>query len=301
MRVRIRKLLEMKQAGERIACLTAYDYPTARLAEASGVPLILVGDSLANVVLGYDSTIPVTMDDMIHHTKAVVRGSTSALIVTDMPFMSYQPSIEDAVRNAGRLLQEAGAQAVKLEGGEPMARTIRRLVEVGIPVMGHLGLMPQSVHQLGGYRVQGRSASEAAQLVRDAELLERSGAFAIVLETVPAEVARVVTERLNIPTIGIGAGLYCDGEIQVMHEILGLTDGRLRKHAKLYADLSAVAGEALARYVAEVRAREFPSDEQSFPFDPDALRELLDGLSEPGAIRPGGPGGPGGLSAEWST
>lgn len=295
MRVRIHKLLEMKQAGERIATLTAYDYPTARLADASGVPLILVGDSLANVVLGYDSTIPVTMDDMVHHTKAVIRGSTKALVVADMPFMSYQASTEDAVHNAGRLMQEAGAQAVKLEGGEPMVHTIRRLVEVGIPVMGHLGLTPQSVHQLGGYRVQGRTVAEAAQLVRDAELLERSGVFAIVLETVPTDVAKLVTERLAIPTIGIGAGPHCDGEIQVIHEILGLTDGRLRKHAKLYADLNAIAGEALARYVGDVQARAFPGEEHGFAFDPDALRELEEGLKEAGLTRPEG------LSTEWST
>ncbi len=278
MRVRTLKFREMKQAGERIACLTAYDYPTARLADAAGVPLVLVGDSLANVVLGHESTIPVTMDDMVHHTKAVVRGSKNALIASDMPFMSYQVSPEDALRNAGRLLQEAGAQAVKLEGGAAIAPTVRRLVDMGIPVIGHLGLTPQSVHQLGGYRVQGRSLPDALQLVHDAELLEEAGAFAVVLETVPAEVGKVVTERLGIPTIGIGAGPHCDGEIQVLHEILGLIDGRPRKHAKLYADLNAVIGEALTRYVAEVRDGRFPSDEQSFTLDDGVLRELLEGL-----------------------
>jgi 3-methyl-2-oxobutanoate hydroxymethyltransferase len=278
MRVRTLKFGEMKQAGERIPCLTAYDYPTARLADASGVPLILVGDSLANVVLGYESTVPVTMDEMLHHTKAVVRGSENALIASDMPFMSYQISPEEALRNAGRLLQEAGAQAVKLEGGAAIAPTVKRLVDAGIPVIGHLGLTPQSVHQLGGYRVQGRSLSGARKLVHDAELLEEAGAFAVVLETVPAEVGKVVTERLGVPTIGIGAGAHCDGEIQVLHEILGLIDGRPRKHAKLYADLNAVISDALSRYVTEVRGGTFPGDEQSFSLDDGVLRDLLGGL-----------------------
>lgn len=223
MPVRITKFREMKQAGERIPCITAYDYPTAKLADAAGIPLILVGDSLGNVVLGYDSTVHVTMDDMVRHTQAVVRGAKNALIVADMPFMSYQASVEDAIRNAGRLIQEAGAHAVKLEGGKPIAEAVARLTSAGIPVLGHLGLTPQSVNQLGGYRVQGRTLPEAQELLDDAEALEAAGAFGVVLESVPGTLAEIVTNRLRVPTIGIGAGVGCDGQIQVLHDVLGLS------------------------------------------------------------------------------
>ena len=240
MRVRTSKLLEMKQVGEPIVCVTAYDYTMARLVDEAGIPVVLVGDSLGNVVLGYDSTLPVTLDDMLHHTRAVVRGAKDALIVTDMPFMTYNASVEDALRNAGRLLQEGGAQAVKLEGGAFVAGTVRCLTENGIPVMGHLGLTPQSVHQLGGYRVQARTAGQARRLLDDALALEDAGAFSIVLEMVPGNVAQAVTERLTVPTIGIGAGPGCDGQIQVLHDILGL-GARQPRHAKAFADLNAHA------------------------------------------------------------
>ena len=274
MPIRTTKLMEMKQAGERIACVTAYDFPTARLAAAAGLPLILVGDSLGNVVLGYDSTLPVTMDDMVHHTRAVVRGAPDALVVADMPFMSYQVNADEAMRNAGRLMQEGGASAVKLEGGQHIAETVSRLTDAGIPVMGHLGLTPQSVNQLGGYRVQGRTLPEAQRMLDDADALERGGAFSIVLETVPAPLAAVVTKRLRVPTIGIGAGAECDGQIQVLHDILGLGT-RQPKHGKRYADLNAVIGEALQRYAAQVREGTFPAEEHATDIDDAVLQELL--------------------------
>ena len=280
MPVRTTKLLEMKQAGERIPCVTAYDYPTALLAEEAGIPVILVGDSLGNVVLGYETTIPVTMDDMVHHTKAVVRGAPDSLVIADMPFMSYNASEDEALRNAGRLLQEGGAQAVKLEGGIPVAGTVKRITEAGIPVMGHLGLTPQSVNQLGGYRVQGRTLPDAQRLLEDAQALETAGAFSIVLETIPDQLAQVVSKRLRIPIIGIGAGAACDGQIQVLHDILGLSQ-RSPKHAKLYADLNAVIGQALRGYAEEVRSGAFPTDEHAVRIDDAVLQELL-GLVEGG-------------------
>ncbi len=274
MRIRINKIQEMKDSGERIPCLTAYDSPTAMLAESSGVPLILVGDSVGNVVLGYESTIPVTLEDIIHHTRAVIRGSSKALVVSDMPFLTYQAGIDDAIRNAGRLIQEGGAQAVKLEGGLPVVPIVERIVDIGIPVMGHLGLTPQSVNQLGGYRVQGRTLKEAAELVANARALEQAGAFGIVLETVPSEVADLVTKSVSIPTIGIGAGVGCSGEIQIIHEILGLVGGRIRKHAKLYADIKLQSQNALSQYVADVQKGVFPGPEQSFFLEPDLLEAL---------------------------
>jgi len=274
MPIRTTKLMEMKQVGERIACVTAYDFPTARLAAAAGLPLILVGDSLGNVVLGYDSTLPVTMDDMVHHTRAVVRGAPDALVVADMPFMSYQVNADEAMRNAGRLMQEGGASAVKLEGGQHIAETVTRLTDAGIPVMGHLGLTPQSVNQLGGYRVQGRTLPEAQRMLDDAEALERGGVFSIVLEAVPAPLAAVVTKRLRVPTIGIGAGVECDGQIQVLHDILGLGT-RQPKHGKRYLDLNAMIGEALQRYAAQVREGTFPAEEHATGIDDAVLLELL--------------------------
>ena len=262
MRVRTAKLMEMKETGEPIVCVTAYDYSMARLVDEAGIPVVLVGDSLGNVMLGYDSTIPVTLDDVLHHTRAVVRGARNALIVADMPFMTHNVSIEDALRNAGRLLQEGGAQAVKLEGGASAAETVRRLTESGIPVMGHLGLMPQFVHQFGGYRVQGRTIEQARRLLDDALALEDAGAFAIVLETVPGDVAQAVTASLAVPTIGIGAGPACDGQIQVLHDILGLGDRRPR-HAKRYAELGSLAVDALRNYRDEVSERGFPTGEHT--------------------------------------
>ena len=274
MRVRIAHIQQMKDQKQPIVSVTAYDYPTACLADEAGVPIILVGDSLGNVVLGYDSTIPVTMEEMLHHVKAVVRGAQHALIVADMPFMSYQVSMEDALRNAGRMLQEGGAQAVKLEGGHRAAETVRQLVETGIPVMGHLGLTPQSVHQLSGYRVQGRSIEAAKRLIGDALELQEAGAFSIVLESVPSPLAKYVTQRLSIPTIGIGAGPDCDGQIQVLHDILGLTTGFVPKHAKQYAQLSQIVADALRTYSQEVQSRSFPGEEHSHPLDEEVLEQL---------------------------
>ena len=257
MRVTTRDVQRFKTQGERFPVLTAYDFPTARLVEEAGVPVILVGDSLGQVVLGYASTIPVTMDVMLHHTAAVVRATERAMVVADMPFLSYNLSDEQALQNAGRLMQEAGAQAVKLEGGVRVAETVRRVTEAGIPVMGHVGLTPQSVNQLGGYRVQGKTESEAVALMDDAIALHQAGAYSVVLELVPEDLAKAVTERLAVPTIGIGAGPHCDGQVQVIHDILGFSTGYIPKHARRYADLGETIRNAVARYAEDVRADAF--------------------------------------------
>jgi 3-methyl-2-oxobutanoate hydroxymethyltransferase len=263
-RTSITDLKAMKARGEKIVMITAYDYPSARLVEEAGVPLILVGDSLGNVVLGYDSTIPVTMDEMLHHVKPVVRATRTTHVVADMPFMSYQTSPADAMRNAGRMLKEGGAQSVKLEGGARVAETVRLLVEAGIPVMGHLGLTPQSINQLGGYKVQGKTPAAAVRLLNDAMALQEAGAYAIVLETVPVHVARIITEKLDIPTIGIGAGPETDGQVQVWHDLLGLFSDFVPKHAKQYANLSELIVAAVRSYAEEVRSGAFPTEKQSF-------------------------------------
>ena len=273
-RISITDLKAMKKRGERIPMLTAYDYPSARLVEEAGVPIILVGDSLAMVVLGYDSTIPVTMDEMLHHVKPVVRATRKAHVVADMPFMSYQAGPQDALRNAGRMLKEGGAQSVKLEGGRRVADTVRLLVSSGIPVMGHLGLTPQSVNQFGGYKVQGKTPAAAVRLVNDAVALEQAGAYAIVLETIPAQLAQVITEKVGVPTIGIGAGLHCDGQVQVLHDMLGLFSDFMPKHAKRYAQVGDVVKEAVGRYVSEVREAAFPTERESFFVDESAFSEL---------------------------
>ena len=254
----------MKNRGERIAMMTAYDYTSAQIVERAGVPIILVGDSLGHVILGYETTLPVSMDEMLHHVRAVVRGSTEAHVVVDMPFLSYQADPAEAVRNAGRLLKEGGAQSVKLEGGERLAGTISRITGAGIPVMGHIGLMPQAVNQVGGYRVQGRSDEDAARLMRDAVALEEAGAYAIVIESVPAPLARSITERIGVPTIGIGAGVHCDGQVQVLHDLLGLYTDFVPKHTRRYAELGSQAVEAVLAYVDDVRSGAFPTDAQSF-------------------------------------
>jgi 3-methyl-2-oxobutanoate hydroxymethyltransferase len=277
-RLPITELKVMKQRGEKIPMLTAYDYPTARLVEQAGVPIILVGDSLGMVVLGYDSTVPVTLEEMIHHTKAVVRGTERAIVVADMPFGTYQVSVEDALRNAARLLKETGATAVKLEGGEEVAETVRRLTAMGIPVMGHLGLTPQSVNQLGGYRLQGKTPAAAVKLLRDAKALEDAGAFAVVLETIPARVAECVSRRLEIPTIGIGAGPFCDGQVQVLHDFLGIFQDFVPRHAKQFAQVGATIRDAVTSYVADVRGARFPTAKESFGMKqeaPEELRELV--------------------------
>ena len=257
-RFRIPDLRLKKQRAEKVTMITAYDAPFAQLFDAAGVDILLVGDSLGMVLLGHDTTIPVTLDMMVHHTAAVSRGATRALVVADMPFLTYQVSIADAVRNAGRLVQEGGAAAVKLEGGRPVIDVVRRLVDIGIPVVGHLGLLPQSVHRLGGYRRQGTAAADADAIFADAVALDEAGACAIVLEMIPSELAGTITSAIGAPTIGIGAGPDCDGQVLVGHDVLGLTTGQVPAFAKQYAQLSAVITEAVQRYVAEVRAGQFP-------------------------------------------
>lgn len=263
-----------KASSQRIAMVTAYDVSSARLVDAAGVDAILVGDSLGMTMLGHASTLPVTMEDMLSATAAVVRGTRRALVVADMPFMSYQVSAKDAMRNAGRLLSEAGAGAVKLEGGASIAKTVRRITDAGVPVMGHLGLTPQSVNQFGGYRVQGKDLAAARRLLDDCESLQEAGAFSIVLECVPAELAAIASERLDIPTIGIGAGAGCDGEVQVYHDLLGLGGEFTPRHAKRYAELGDAVRSALAAYAADVRAGSFPGEEQATHIDPTVLAEL---------------------------
>jgi len=275
MRVSIKDIAGMKQRGEKIPMLTAYDYTTAKLMDEAGVPFILVGDSLGMVVLGYDSTIYVTLDEMLHHIKAVVRGSSKALVVGDMPFMTYQVSITEALHNAGRIIQEGGAQAVKLEGGEPVAETVKRIVDCGIPVMGHLGLTPQSSYQLGGFKVQGKTVETARQLLKDALSLQEAGAFSLVLECVPSPMAKLVTDRLSIPTIGIGAGPDCDGQVQVVSDILGLYTDFVPKHARQFAHMADEVKKAVFNYASEVKAGSFPTAKQSYTMDEGILDTLI--------------------------
>ena len=274
MRVTITEIKEMKQRKEKIPMLTAYDYVTAKMVDEAGVPLILVGDSLGMVMLGYESTISVTMEEMMHHTKAVVRGVKKALIIGDMPFMTYHVTVSDALYNAARFIQEGGAQAVKLEGGEVVAEKIRRLVDCGIPVMGHIGLTPQSIHQLGGFKVRGKAVEEAKKFLNDARVLEEAGAFAIVLECTPAPLSRLITERLTIPTIGIGAGPDCDGQVQVISDILGLYTDFVPKHTKQYARLAGEIKTAVSSYISEVKSRSFPTAKQSYTVDEDVIKQL---------------------------
>jgi len=276
MRTSITKIREMKQKGEKIAMLTAYDYATAKIIDEAGIPMILVGDSLGMVVLGYESTVSVTLEEMLHHTKAVVRGTRNALVVGDMPFMTYHTSTADAQRNAARFIQEAGAQAVKLEGGVTVAEKVRAITDCGIPVMGHIGLTPQSINQLGGYKVQGRTEETAKRLLEDAKALEQAGAFAVVMETVPIPLAALITQRIAIPTIGIGAGSGCDGQVQVVSDILGLFTDFVPKHAKQYAKLADEIRTAVIEYDKEVRDGRFPAEEQSFSMD----ESILEGLKE---------------------
>ena len=274
MRVTVNQVRDMKQKGEKITMLTAYDYATAKIVDGVRIPLILVGDSLGMVVLGYESTIPVTMEEMLHHTKAVVRGVKQAMVVGDMPFMTYHVSVEDALRNAARFIQEAGAQAVKLEGGVSVAEKVKRIVECGIPVMGHIGLTPQSIHQFGGFKIQGKSPEAAAKLLQDARALDEAGAFAVVLETVPAPLAALITREISIPTIGIGAGIGCDGQVQVINDVLGSFSDFVPKHAKQYAKLADIIRNAVTEYYDEVKAGSFPTDAQSFPMDESILTGL---------------------------
>jgi 3-methyl-2-oxobutanoate hydroxymethyltransferase len=272
-RISITDLKAKKKKGEKIVMFTVYDYPNARLVDEAGVDIAFIGDTLGMVVLGYETTVPVTMDEMLHHTKAVARGAKRAHVLADMPFLSYQVSSEDALRNAGRLLQEGGAQSVKLEGGIQVAETVRRIVDAGIPVMGHLGLTPQSINQLGGYKIQGKTPKAAVKLLNDAVALEQAGAYAVVLECVPVHLAKAITDRIGIPTIGIGAGPDCDGQVQVFHDLLGLYQEFLPKHARRYANVGDTIREAVRAYAEDVRAGRFPTEAESFIMDTPLFSE----------------------------
>ena len=274
MRITINEIREMKQRKEKIPMLTAYDYVTAKMVDEAGVPLILVGDSLGMVMLGYESTIPVTIDEMIHHTKAVVKGAKQALIVGDMPFMTYHGSVSDALHNAARFIQEGGAQAVKLEGGEVVAEQVRRLVDCGIPVMGHIGVTPQSQHQLGGFKARGKVLEEAKKLLIGARILEEAGAFAVVLECIPAPLSALITQELAIPTIGIGAGPDCDGQVQVINDMLGLYTDFVPRHAKQYARLAGEIKTAVSSYISEVKSVNFPTMENGYTMDEGLIKQL---------------------------
>ena len=271
-------LRKMKQRGEPITMLTAYDYPTALAMDQSGVDIILVGDSLGMVVLGYPNTLPVTMEDMLHHCRAVSRGARNALLIGDMPFMSYQVSAPEALRNAGRFLQEAGMDAVKLEGGRERLEAIRLIVSAGIPVMGHIGLTPQSVNQIGGFRPQGRDAAAARRLLEDALVLQEAGCFSLVLESLPTRLATLISQRVEIPTIGIGAGIGCDGQVLVTHDLLGLFERFTPKFVKKYADLHAEMRRAFSEYIQDVQERRFPGDEHSIEMPDEEWQRLMEGL-----------------------
>lgn len=279
-RLTVRDIGKMKTDGEPIVMLTAYDATSARLSEAAGVPMLLVGDTLGIMIQGHNSTLPVTLDHIIYHAQIVMRTTERPFVVGDLPFMTYSVSPEQALANAGRLMQEGGVSAVKLEGGEFLAPTIQRIVHAGIPVMGHVGLMPQSVNLYGGYRVQGKDRDSALQVLHDALAVQEAGAFAVVLETVPAPLAQLITERLHIPTIGIGAGPHTDGQVQVFHDLLGLFDSFTPRHTRHYAEAGTVMREAIARYVEDVHAGRFPTDEHSFTMKDDVLEAIrADGAS----------------------
>ena len=279
-KVTTRLIQAMKTRHEPISMLTAYDYPTALVMDQAGLDIILMGDSLGMVVLGYESTLPVTMDEMIHHCKAVARGAKYALLVGDMPFLSYQVSTAEAVRNAGRFLQEAGMNAIKLEGGSERAETIRAIVGAGIPVMGHLGLTPQSVHKLGGFRPQGRDAEAAYKLLEDAQVLQQAGCFSLVLESIPGRLAELVSQRLQIPTIGIGAGVGCDGQVLVTHDLLGLFERFTPKFVKRYANLSAEMKRAFSEFKSDVKANAFPGPEHTIEMNDDEWHSLEERLMQ---------------------
>lgn len=265
---------QKKERGEPITMLTAYDYPTAMAMDKAGVDAILVGDSLAMVVLGYENTLPVTMEEMLHHSRAVARGAKSSLLIGDMPFMSYQVSVEEAVRNAGRFLQQGGMDAVKLEGGRERADAVRAITGAGIPVMGHIGLTPQSVNQLGGFRAQGKTAAAAKRLLEDAKILEEAGAFSLVLESVPAKLAEVISKKISIPTIGIGAGAGCDGQVLVTHDLLGLFDRFTPKFVKKYANLHEAMKKAFIEYIDDVETKRFPAVEHTVEMSDEEWTEF---------------------------
>lgn len=268
-------LMMQKQAGEKITMLTAYDYTTAKIEDECGVNSILVGDSLGMVMLGYENTLPVTMEDMIHHTAAVSRGAKNAFVVADMPFLSYQTSVYDAVTNAGRLIKEGGAHAVKLEGGAEVCEQIRAIVDASIPVVAHLGLTPQSVNAFGGFKVQGKSYDKAKKIIEDSLKIQEAGACAVVLEGIPAKLADIITKKLTIPTIGIGAGSGCDGQVLVYQDMLGLTTGHIPKFAKRFAEAGSIMRQGIADYINEVNAGVFPAEEHSYKIDDEIIEKLL--------------------------
>ena len=274
-----------KQRGERLVCLTAYDYPTARIIDEAGIDIILVGDSLGNVVLGYGNTVPVTLDEIMIHLKAVRRGVQRALLVADMPYGTFHTGADDAVRNALRLVKEGGAEAVKLEGGRKRLPLIKRLVDEEVAVMGHIGLTPQSINKLGAYRVQGKTAEAARQLLDDARALEDAGAFAIVLEVVPREIAKMITQSVSIPTIGIGAGVHCDIQVLVLHDMLGLAFSKLARFVRPYANLHEVITNAVTQYADDVRSGAYPSEEESYSLPADAAKELKITSSEQPGVK----------------
>jgi len=262
-KVTVLDIQKIKDDGRKITMLTAYDYPFASILDTSGVDILLVGDSAGSVIAGYENTLPVTMEEMIYHTKAVARGRKRTLLVADMPFMSYQVSIPDARRNAGRLIKEGGAEAVKVEGGVQTKDTIKAIIDIDVPVMGHIGLTPQSIHRMGGYKIQGRKEGQAEALLADALAVQEAGAFAVVLEGVPAVLAERITREIRIPTIGIGAGPHCSGQVLVIHDLLGLS-GRKLKFARQYADLEKVISDAVKNYLEDVKTGSFPSEGESF-------------------------------------
>ncbi len=270
----VSSFLTAKNNSEKITMLTAYDYSTAKLLDQAGVDSLLVGDSLGMVMLGYESTLQVTVDDIVHHCRAVSRGTQRALVVADMPFLSYHISVEESVRNAGRMIQEGGAGAVKLEGGEEVIDKVKAIIRAQIPVMGHLGLTPQSVNMLGGYKVQGKNEAQARKLLADAKLLEEAGTFAIVLECVPEKLAKLVSEQLSIPTIGIGAGKYCDGQVLVIQDVFGIYADIKPKFVKQYAQVGEMMQQGCRQYIEEVKAMAFPAGEHSFPMDEEVLSKL---------------------------
>ena len=276
-KVTIIDIQKMKSDGKKITALTAYDYPFARLLDEAGIDIILVGDSLGMTVLGYENTLPVTLEDMIYHTKAVKRGIKRAFLAADMPFMSYQVSIDDALKNVGRLIKEGGAEAVKLEGGIAIQEIASALVEIGIPVMGHIGLTPQSIHKFGGYKVQGRKSIQARDIIEDAKALEDAGAFSIVLEGIPLELAKEITQKLKIPTIGIGAGQFCDGQVMVIHDLLGLSGEFKPKFVKRYVEGGEIIKNAVKEYIKDVTDGNFPTDDHSYFMDERHLRPVQKG------------------------
>lgn len=263
-KVTILDIVQKKASGDKITMLTAYDCPFSVLLDKAGIDILLVGDSVGSVVLGYENTLPVTMEEVIYHTRAVVRGRSNALVVGDMPFMSYQTSVEDAIKNAGRLVKEGGAEAIKLEGGKTMEETISAITNIDIPVMGHIGLTPQSIHRMGGHRVQGREERERRKLLEDARALERAGAFAVVLECIPENLAREITSSISVPTIGIGAGIHCDGQVLVIHDLLGLLEEKRPKFVKEYISLRDQIQTAVGKFISEVKEGRFPDEGHSY-------------------------------------